>query len=195
MAVKSNLVIPTEGHTIDNDFFQDMVDTVNYTCGRANSAYTTANNASSLAASKARFYHLASGTGSADDWMDDESNWMPYSAYSQYDWLVFNVCALNSAPQSIWVPTNAIEDDGTFRICWQEYSNPGTSSISIYFCALGWDTSYVSDHSHGGDLSENSSYNYRALVKLQASTPTYSRTAMTYRGVIKDIYGVKIYST
>ena len=43
MAVTSNLTIPTEGHTIDNAFFQDMVDTVNYVYDRADSAYNGAN--------------------------------------------------------------------------------------------------------------------------------------------------------
>ena len=38
MAVTSNLTIPTEGHPVDNDFFQDMVDTINYTYDKADDA-------------------------------------------------------------------------------------------------------------------------------------------------------------
>ena len=44
MAVSSNLVIPTEGAKVDNNFFQDIVDTVNRNYSVAEDAYDWAEN-------------------------------------------------------------------------------------------------------------------------------------------------------
>lgn len=72
MAVTSNLTIPTEGVRIEDTFFTDMVDTVNYTYGRANNAYDKADNA----------YDWANSTR----WWSD--NWMYpiYNGFSGWSW-------------------------------------------------------------------------------------------------------------
>ena len=167
------LSIPVEGTLVDNSYFTNMISEIN---------------------KKAEFHLLARGGSgvSADDWQDDQQNWQPYDSYSQYDFLVFCVRDGESQPQTIWVKTSDICDDGTFYINWVSYSVPGSSYVSVSYNCLGWSTSYVASHTHGGDLSNSSSYCYKATVRHQASTPTYSRTALTYRLVIRYIYGVKV---
>ena len=126
----------------------------------------------------------------ASSWSSDKSNWQPYSSYSQYDYLVFMVG--NSYFKSqVWVKTSQINDDGDLRITWTDYGQPSSSQVYMYVRYLAWETSVVSGHTHGGDLSDLSTNGYSASIVLKAGTPTYSRTTITYTSYISEIYGVK----
>lgn len=129
----------------------------------------------------------------ADDWEDNKANWQPYSAYSQYEYLVFLVRKggnNSSAFQLLWLKTSSIPDDSILRLSWQENAMPSSTTVSTYWCTIGWDLSVVGGHTHGGNFVDSSSYNYVATVQLKAGTPTFSRSTLTYRGCIDRIFGV-----